>query len=107
LARETLDEAIAIFESLGAALWARRAHDELARISGRRRNHSDALTPGEERVAALVARGHANREVAAELFLSVKTIEVALTRVYEKLGVRSRTELASRFSGWVDSTSNN
>ncbi len=107
LARETLGEAIAIFERLSAALWVERANDELARIPGRRRNETDALTPGEERVAALVARGRANREVAAELFLSVKTIEVALTRVYDKLGVRSRTELAGRFSGRVGSRSDN
>jgi DNA-binding CsgD family transcriptional regulator len=98
-AREALEEAIAMFDRLGAALWAERAREELARVPGRRRNQGDTLTPGEERVAALVARGHANREVAAELFLSVKTVEVALTRVYEKLGVRSRTELAARFVG--------
>ena len=104
-AREALDGAIATFERLGAVLWATRARDELARIPGRRPGESDALTPTEERIAALVARGRSNREVAAELFLSVKTIEVTLTRVYEKLGVRSRAELAGRFSGRVDGTS--
>lgn len=98
-ARDALDEAIAIFERLGAVLWARRARDELARIPGRRRSEGDALTATEERIAALVARGRSNREVAAELFLSVKTVEVSLTRVYEKLEVGSRTELAARYRG--------
>lgn len=94
-AREALDEAVAIFGRLGAVLWASRARDELARIPGRRRSETDALTATEERIAALVARGRSNREVAAELFLSVKTVEVTLTRVYGKLGVRSRAELAA------------
>ncbi|KRE99042.1 LuxR family transcriptional regulator [Nocardioides sp. Soil777] len=56
----------------------------------------DALTPQEEAVAALVARGLSNREVAAELFVSMKTVQYHLTRVYAKLGVRSRTELAAQ-----------
>jgi len=103
-ARETLDGAIATFERLGAALWATLARDELARIPGRRRSRNDALTATEERVAALVARGRSNREVATELFLSVKTVEVTLTRVYAKLDVRSRTELAGRFSPGIART---
>jgi DNA-binding CsgD family transcriptional regulator len=94
-AREALDEAIAIFGRLGAVLWATRARGELARIPGRRRTGSDTLTGTEERIAALVARGRSNREVAAELFVSVKTVEVTLTHVYAKLGVRSRSELAA------------
>lgn len=97
LAREALIEAIAVFERLGADLWAMRAHAELDRIPGRRRGGSDTLTPSEERVAALVARGRANREVAVDLFVSVKTVEVTLTRVYEKLGIRSRAQLAAGF----------
>ena len=56
----------------------------------------DALTPQEEAVAALVASGLSNREVAAELFVSMKTVQYHLTRVYAKLGVRSRTELAAQ-----------
>lgn len=99
LARETLDEATAIFEGLGAVLWTKRAKGELARIPGRRRQASDVLTSSEERIATLVARGHPNRGVAAELFVSVKTVELTLTRVYDKLGVRSRAELAARFVG--------
>ena len=54
----------------------------------------DALTPQELQVAALVAGGATNREAAAALFLSVKTIEFHLGHVYRKLGIRSRTELA-------------
>ena len=56
-----------------------------------------ALTPQEQAVAALVAAGHTNKEVAGELFLSVKTVQYHLTRVYAKFGIRSRSELAARF----------
>ncbi len=104
-ARASLADAGAMFERLGAALWAQRARDELARIPGRRHRDTNALTASEERTATLVARGRSNREVAAELFVSVKTVELTLTHVYQKLGVRSRAELAARFSGPVDSTS--
>ena len=77
----------------GAALWAERARDELRRISGRAPT-TGALTPAEERVAALVAEGKTNREVAAALFVSVRTVEGHLSRIFGKLGVRHRTELA-------------
>jgi DNA-binding CsgD family transcriptional regulator len=96
-ARATLSESVAIFDDIGAKLWARRARDELARISGRAPGPED-LTPTERRVAELVARGLSNREVAAELFVSVRTVESTLTRTYAKLGVRSRTELAAGLS---------
>jgi DNA-binding NarL/FixJ family response regulator len=56
----------------------------------------DELTPQEQAVTALVARGMSNREVAAELFISAKTVQYHLTRVYAKLGLRSRAELAAR-----------
>jgi DNA-binding NarL/FixJ family response regulator len=56
------------------------------------------LTPTEQRVAALVAEGRSNKEVAATLFVTVKTVEANLTRIYPKLGVRSRAELAHRFA---------
>jgi DNA-binding CsgD family transcriptional regulator len=55
------------------------------------------LTPTEARVAALVAAGSTNREVADALFVSVHTVEANLKRIYRKLGIRSRTELASTF----------
>ena len=92
-ARETLEQALAIFEGIGAALWAERARGELKRISGRAATPG-ALTPAEERVAALVAEGKTNREVAAALYLSDRTVEGHLSRVFGKLGIRHRAELA-------------
>jgi DNA-binding CsgD family transcriptional regulator len=93
-ARASLEEALRDLETIGARLWAERAQDELARIGGRAR--SGGLTPTEERVADLVTEGLSNKQVAAELFVSVRTVEANLTRVYAKLGIHSRTELASR-----------
>jgi DNA-binding CsgD family transcriptional regulator len=95
-ARETLDRALEVFENLGARPWADKARDELVRISGRAAASRDDLTPAEQRVAALVASGRTNREVAQELFITVSTVEANLTRIYAKLGVRSRAELAAR-----------
>jgi DNA-binding CsgD family transcriptional regulator len=95
-ARDTLMRALGIFESLGAATWADRTRDELGRIGGRAASPVD-LTPTEARVAELVAAGGTNREVADALFVSVHTIEANLKRIYRKLGIRSRTELASKF----------
>jgi DNA-binding CsgD family transcriptional regulator len=93
-ARETLEEALDVFEGIGAALWAERARAELKRISGRAATPG-ALTPAEERVAALVAEGKTNREVAAALFLSDRTVEGHLAHVFGKLGIRHRGELAA------------
>jgi DNA-binding CsgD family transcriptional regulator len=90
--RATLGQALAIFEGLGAPLWAEKARAELGRIGGRAPS-SGALTAAEQRVAALVAEGRTNREVAAALFVTEHTVEAALTRAYRKLGVRSRAEL--------------
>jgi DNA-binding CsgD family transcriptional regulator len=92
-ARTTLDDALARFERLGAPLWAEQARGELARIGGRTPSDGE-LTEAERRIAALVAEGNTNREVAAALFLTEHTVETALTRIYRKLGVRSRAELA-------------
>jgi len=97
-ARETLQEALDIFERLGAPLWAGQATAELARI-GLRPPAPLGLTPTEERVAELVAAGQTNREVAQALFVSVHTVEDNLRRIYRKLGVRSRTELAAHRPG--------
>ncbi len=90
-AREALGEALEIFERLGARSWTERARAELARIGGRRR--AVGLTPVEKRVARLATAGRTNREIAATLFMSVRTVEGHLSHVYAKLGVRSRTEL--------------
>ena len=92
-AREALEHAFAGFERLGAPLWAAKARVELARIGGRP-SSGDALTATERRVAELVAEGCSNKEVAAALFVTVKAIEANLTRIYAKLGIRSRTQLA-------------
>jgi DNA-binding CsgD family transcriptional regulator len=96
-ARTTLEDALERFEGLGAPLWAEQTRAELARIGGRTPT-GDELTEAESRIAALVAEGRTNREVAAELYLTVHTVETTLTRVYRKLGVRSRTELASQYA---------
>ncbi len=93
-ARDAIGAALADFEDLGAATWVERARDELGRIGGRTRE--EGLTAAERRVAVLVAAGRTNREVAAQLFLGERTVAGHLTRVYTKLGVRSRTELARR-----------
>jgi DNA-binding CsgD family transcriptional regulator len=91
-AREAIQAALDGFEQLGAANWAEKARGELGRIGGRRRE--EGLTPAERRVAVLVAEGRTNREVAAALFLTERTVASHLSHVYAKLGVRSRTELA-------------
>jgi DNA-binding NarL/FixJ family response regulator len=93
-AREALSKALELFDTLGAAVWAERAAAELARISGRRA--AGDLTETERRVAELVADGLSNKEVAARLFVSVRAVEANLSKVYAKLGVRSRTQLAGR-----------
>lgn len=91
----TLDAATRAFEELGASGWADRARAERAGPSSHATGRQK-LTPAEERVARLVAAGQRNREVAAELFVNEKTVEAHLSRIYVKLGVRSRTELANR-----------
>ncbi len=94
-ARGTLDDALARFEQLGAPLWAEQTRAELARIGGRGPSRGE-LTEAERRIAILVAEGRSNRDVAAALFLTEHSVETALTRVYRKLGVHSRGELAHR-----------
>jgi DNA-binding CsgD family transcriptional regulator len=97
-ARETLRQGLELFDALGAALWAEKAAAELARIPGRGRA-SGELTETERQVAELVTAGLSNREVAATMFVSVRTVEGNLSRIYAKLGLRSRTELARHFGG--------
>ena len=96
-ARTTLEDALARFEQLGAPLWAEQTRAELTRIGGRAPANGE-LTEAERRIAMLVAGGRTNREVAAALFLTVHSVETTLTRVYRKLEVRSRTELAHLFA---------
>ena len=100
MAATTLSEAAQIFERLPAPLWAERARRELSRIGGRRVSDG-ALTETERRVVELVAAGRSNNEVARELVVSTKTVEWNLTKVYRKLGVHSRAELAARLAGQI------
>jgi DNA-binding CsgD family transcriptional regulator len=93
-ARERLESARAAFEAAGAARWAERAETELGRIGGRRAAAHGTLSATEGAIAAHVAEGETNREVAAALHISERTVEWNLSKLYRKLGVRSRTELA-------------
>jgi DNA-binding CsgD family transcriptional regulator len=94
-AAASLDEAIATFRSLGAARWQDLAAAQRARLgTSPGAGPGDALTPAERRVAELVASGHSNPEIAAIMYVSVKTVESNLTRIYRKLGLRGRVDLA-------------
>ncbi len=95
-ARDSLQRALELCEEVGAMLWAERARSELARLG--RVPHPDGLTATEARVAALAASGLTNREIAASAFLSQKTVEANLSRIYRKLGIRSRAELGVRLA---------
>jgi DNA-binding CsgD family transcriptional regulator len=94
-AGDLLEAAASAFDALGAPEWARRARGDATRATGRA-DARDLLTSTERRVAELVAEGHTNKAVAAELFMSVKTVEANLSRIYRKLHIRSRTQLARR-----------
>jgi DNA-binding CsgD family transcriptional regulator len=94
VAHDLLARAVEVFEAATAPVWADRARDELRRV-GLRPSAPDGLTSTEARVAALAAAGRTNREIAAEVFASPKTVEAVLGRVYRKLGVRSRVELVA------------
>ncbi len=94
LARELLESALELFDAAGAAHWVERSRVEVARIGGRRGSSRGVLSATESEIARLVAAGHTNREVAAALHLSARTVEWNLSKLYRKLGVRSRTELA-------------
>jgi len=100
-AREQLRIASEAFRSMGLDGWTARAEAELAATGGARRSAAmgDALTSQETRVALLVARGQTNRDIAAALFLSPKTVEHHLTTILRKRGLRSRTELAVSMTG--------
>jgi DNA-binding CsgD family transcriptional regulator len=91
-ARDALTSACTYFTTIGAELWAQRAAEELRRVG--LRTAPGTLTETERRIAELVVSGRTNREVAAEVFLTVKTVEANLSRIYHKLHVRSRTQLA-------------
>ncbi|HET9615156.1 MAG TPA: AAA family ATPase [Candidatus Limnocylindrales bacterium] len=102
-ARDAFEEARAIFDRLGARRWAERAAAEADR-TGLRRGAGLGLTKTERRVAQLAAAGMTNREVAAALFISPKTVDANLGRVYGKLGIRSRAELGAAVARGADAT---
>jgi DNA-binding CsgD family transcriptional regulator len=94
---ESLEQARAIFANLGAPLWVARAERELRPLGGRPTSRL-TLTPAEQRVAELAASGLTNRQVAAALFISPKTVESSLARVYRKLEIHSRAELGAHIA---------
>jgi DNA-binding CsgD family transcriptional regulator len=96
-ARETLERAVEIFERLGVPVWSEKARSEIRRIGGRTAPDGE-LSETERRIVELVVAGRRNREVAAELNLSPNTVVWNLSKVYRKLGVSSRTELAALIS---------
>ncbi len=96
-AREALEQAVGIFDRLGARLWSQKAQAALERAGGQRGGDL-GLTPTEQRIAELVAKGCSNKEVAGALFVSVRTVETTLSKIYRQLGLESRAELAARLS---------
>jgi DNA-binding CsgD family transcriptional regulator len=97
--RDLLEEARAGLERLGATLWEEQAASALARsgkVLRREPAQRDELTPAELEVASLVSEGKRNKEIAAALWMSEKTVEAHLSRIYRKLGIRNRAELAAR-----------
>ena len=102
LARTQLEQARQAFLAMDLAAWALRASDELAASGVRARKReltaTEPLTSQELRAALHAARGLSNKEIAAVLFLSPKTVERHLSSVYRKRGLRSRSELAGAFA---------
>jgi DNA-binding CsgD family transcriptional regulator len=96
-ARTRLHEALELFETIGASGFAQRARTELGATGEHVRHRSapvDVLTPQEAQIARLAASGHRNHEIAAELYISTSTVEYHLRKIFVKLGVTSRTQLA-------------
>jgi DNA-binding NarL/FixJ family response regulator len=98
-ARQSLEDAAAAFDALGSAGWAEHARVDLGRVGGRPPRASGELTATEREIVDLAVDGLANKEIARALHLAVHTVEVHLSRIYRKLGVSSRNQLAARLSG--------
>jgi DNA-binding CsgD family transcriptional regulator len=98
VARRSLDHAASIFDAIGSSGWAEQAHSELSRVGARRPVASGELTGSEQRAAELAASGMSNKEISRELFVTVHTVEVHLSRAYAKLGVGSRRQLAAKLA---------
>jgi DNA-binding CsgD family transcriptional regulator len=93
-AHDSFGQALAIFDQLGAPLWAAKARRELSKMA--MSGSPAGLTETENRIAALVAQGQTNREVAAAMFVTENTVQTHVRHIFQKLAVRSRTELAAR-----------
>jgi DNA-binding CsgD family transcriptional regulator len=104
-AKYTLEQGLQILEPLGAALWVKRARDELGRIGLRPAVVTEGLTPAQERVAELAASGSTNQEIAQTLYMSARTVESHLTKIYRELGIRSRAQLAAAL--WATASTDN
>ena len=100
-ARDALESALQAFDGLGAALWSARTRAELERVGGRAPT-TEELTPTEQRIAELIASGLSYRETADALFISPKTVQWNLSKIYRKLGIRSRSELPARLAAAHD-----
>jgi len=98
-ASRTLEEAASLFDLLGARAWAERAQEEASRLGLRRPRQE--LTVTERRIAELAATGKTNQGIASELFISRRTVESNIARVYRKLNIRNRVELSNIVSTWT------
>ncbi|BBX10647.1 LuxR family transcriptional regulator [Mycolicibacterium aichiense] len=96
-AYEALRQAADVFTEIGSPLWASRAQSELDRLAAR--SAGGVLTGAERQVAEYAAAGMSNKQIATALYLSPKTVEMYLSNVYRKLGIRSRAQLAGRLDG--------
>src|SRR5262249_43619421 len=101
-ARTQLRRAHELFSKFGMEAFAKRARIELKATGEQARKRTvetlDELTPQESQMSRLAAEGHTNREIASQLFISPKTVEYHLLKIFRKLGVKSRTQLAHRLS---------
>ncbi|WP_455352396.1 AAA family ATPase [Streptomyces sp. SYSU K217416] len=102
-AQAALQSAAAVFERAAAAPWLQLASETPSRVESAPAHGGalSALTEAEQRLALLVAQGASNQEAAAKLYLSVKTVEARLTRIYQKLDIRSRAQLATTLGSWA------
>jgi DNA-binding NarL/FixJ family response regulator len=101
-AKRSLESALEMFSAIGAPMWEERTRDQLARIGLRRPVVTEGLTPAQQRVAELVAAGMSNREIAATLYMSTRSVESHLTKTYRELGIRSRSQLATALAATED-----
>ena len=102
-AKRTLEEALELLDPLSAEILKVRARDELSRIGLRRTTGTDGLTSAQVRVAELVAAGMSNQQIAATLYMSTRSVESHLTKVYRELGIRSRSQLATALAATKES----